>query len=282
MTKQNFSGRTLPKVTQYIAGALLIISASAVQAISIDGDLNDWIGAPAGTDADWSNTLRDSTRFVEEDQNSNYLNPGYGGQDYDVEAIYADRNANILDMAIVTGRAPGASGWAGGDISFNFNYAGGTTSFEYGIVTQNHDGMLKGQVYAVSEWNYGIWTAPAVHNTTDSSTFKSEHPVDIKTGTLLGTVDLIYTELLFDGVSPEKIGDFFGDHYVIEATLDLNMLALGDAFDDPFRIHWAPNCNNDYLQLDIPEESTSVPEPTSILLMLAGVVGLLGSRRRKT
>ncbi len=277
MTKQNICVATCKKATPFITGMLLLLSASAAQALTIDGDLNDWINAPTGIDADWSNTLRSSIHFVEEDQNTNYLNPGYGGQNYDVEAIYAERDNSNLNLAIVTGRAPGTSGWAGGDISFNFDFGSDSTSFEYGIVTQDHDGLLQGQVYAVSEWNYGIWTAPKINDVNGSSQFKSEHPVEIKSGTLLGTIDLAYSSLLYNGTSPTQMGEFSGSHYVIETRLDLAMLNLGGLDDEQFRVHWAPNCNNDYLQLDLPP--ADIPEPASLFLLLTGMVGLFGSRR---
>ncbi|MCP4429390.1 MAG: PEP-CTERM sorting domain-containing protein, partial [Gammaproteobacteria bacterium] len=46
---------------------------------------------------------------------------------------------------------------------------------------------------------------------------------------------------------------------------------------DGLSIHWAANCNNDFVMLDIPAQ---VPEPSVLALMMFGLAGL-GLMRRK-
>jgi hypothetical protein len=111
-----------------------------------------------------------------------------------------------------------------------------------------------------------------VHDESSSSTFKSSHPVTINSGTLKDNVSIAYEQI---GV----IGGLGGNHYLIETSIDLSLLGLGLAANDPFSIHWAPTCNNDYLELQMPV--SSVPEPGALILMVTGLIGLVGSRKLK-
>jgi hypothetical protein len=259
---------------------MLLATLGAVQqagAYSIDGDLKDWLkGAPTGSADDWQG--RGGVKWTSEDQNSSYLDPGYGGQDYDAEALYVDLFDGDLHIAIVTGRAPGTNqSYPGGDIAINLSWAGGSdSSFELGIVTQDHDGFVAGDVVEVDEWRYGLWTGPAQYNPSGDSVYKKAHPVAVKGGTKKGSARLIYTEGTYDGVSlKDKIGPYDGEHYVIEAMLDLNEMGL-NLGSDPFLVHWTEWCANDWIQVDPPKQ---IPTPPAVVMLGLGLA-LLRLRRR--
>jgi hypothetical protein len=238
------------------------------------------------TFSDWgisTSDLSSSTASVQstvEDQHGSYLNPGYGGQAYDAEAIYTTWDSDYLYIGIMTGRAQDAGGWTAGDISFDLGSDG---SFEYGLVTSDAtsshpDGIgAPGDFYDVTDWNYGIWTAPGVHNETDITPYKVAHPTSIKAGTKTGNATSFSYSDGFTGY-----GAWNSDtHYFISAAIDLDLFGGSSALlDDGFSAHWTANCNNDWIQQDV----AAVPEPSVLWLFSIGFIGLLSSgiSRRKS
>ncbi len=267
------------KSMKWLAALTLALTQASVYAITIDGDLNDWIGTPAGQASDWT-PLRSSTFYTVEDQNTNYLNPGYGGQDYDAEAIYVEVQSDTLYIAIVTGLSPASSDWPAGDIAIDF---GDDDSFEYGIVvrgdTTNSRGGTgeAGDIFRVTEWNYGIWTAPDNYDPTGASTYKSAHPTTVKSGTDTGkNADLAYKKATYNGLDIGQLGAFEGDHYVIEAAVDVSVFDPA-LWGQKFAVHWTMACANDWIEVD----PNPAPEPP-VMLLLGGGLGLLGWSRRQS
>ncbi len=254
----------------------------AANAIMIDGDLKDWIGQPQGNASDWT-PLRSTTHYTVEDQDGDanaYLDPGYGGQAYDAEAMYVEIMDGTLYIAVVTGVAPDANAdWPAGDIAIDFGNDG---IFEYGIVTLGDSDNPKGgtgdagEVYDVDSWNYGIWTNPDVHNETDESPYKKAHPTTVKTGTLLGSAELKYEEAKYNGSIPTALGDKGGNHYLIEAAIPLSFFAP-DLLKQDFTVHWTMTCANDWIQTD----PMGVPEPPVSWLLTTALAGLALRKRLK-
>ncbi len=264
--------------------AHLLLTSSFVSAYTVDGDLSDWIAMPTGTASDWE-PLKSSVKWAAEDQNSSYLDPGYGGQKYDSEAIYVDLIGSELHIAVVTGRAPDpVGGYAGGDIALNLNWAGeGDTDFDIAIITQEHDGFSVGDVVMAESWFYGLWTEPG--QTGDALTaYKKAHPTAVESGSVIGAgkAEVVYEIATFDGESlVGKLGEFTGDdqqHYVVEAMLDLELLNI-DLEGNPFLAHWTQLCANDWIQVD--PAPGRVPTPATFLLLGIGIIGMVGVRRRR-
>jgi hypothetical protein len=213
-----------------------------------------------------------------EDQTGNYLVPGYGGQAYDAEGIYATWDSNYLYVGVMTGRAQNASGWSAGDIAFDF---GSDKSFEYGLVTSASNGSYAsvagigtpGQLFSVSEWNLGLWDANDVYIGTSHNPADPDHPVSVKAGTLVDTdTDFSYSSL----GSAYGAG---GTSYFISTKLDLNNFGGVSFLDDGLSLHWAATCNNDWIQLDIPAQS--VPEPSTLALLSLGLLGIAAAGRKR-
>ncbi len=121
---------------------------------------------------------------VVEDQHSDFLNPGYGGQQYDAEGIYATWDTDYLYVAVITGRKQNdtaGGSWAPGDIAFDL---GSNHSFEYGLVTSSSNGGTPasngigspGDFYNVSTWNYGLWNASGAYVGFGAATADHNHP----------------------------------------------------------------------------------------------------------
>lgn len=260
---------------------ILATGPAAALSITVDSDLKDWLAAPpSGNSAnDWTPLAGEGIKYFVEDQtgNNTYLNPGWGGQDYDAEAIYVQRSTTHINIAVVTGRAPGASGYAAGDIAIDFGLDG---TFDYGLVTLTDSTGIgsAGELYRVSEWNLGLWTAPGVTGDPTSTPFGLAHPTSVKAGTKVGDAALSYGALKYNNVSGLGIGTYgdAGKHYVIEASIALDLLDPGIS-SEAFLVHWTMACANDIVEVDPPG---SVPTPAPLLLVLAGLVGLLRRRAR--
>ena len=153
------------KLLQISAGLNLAFAATTACALpyTIDGLFADW-----GVN---STTLQSSTARKQtiEDQHDSYLNPGYGGQKYDAEAMYLDWDANYLYVGVLTGlpsnnpHNPAGNSYGPGDIILDFGLDN-NPEFAFKVITRN--GLTKGKVYqplsSPTTWHYGIWSAPNV------------------------------------------------------------------------------------------------------------------------
>ena len=260
-------------ISKLLVSSAFVLSSTA-HAIVIDGDLKDWIGIPIGSINDWKPIDPTVSYFVEDQSGGSnaYLNPGYGGQAYDAEAIYVKRDATDFYIAVVTGLGPDNITYPAGDLAFDFGSDG---SYEYGVVVKSDSGTSnggignKGDVYKVNQWNLGLWD--------DSGSYKkSEHPTTVKAGSLIGTAGLFYQEALYNNSSlTNKLGIDAGTHYLIEAKISTSLFDVGDR-DKAFRVHWTMACANDSISVDPP---ANVPTPTVLPMLALGLTLLIGFRR---
>jgi len=261
----------------YLPMILLALAFSHGSSAATINNFSDW----GISSSDLSSSLSD-VHAITEDQHTYYLNPGYGGQEYDVEAIYTTWDNDYLYVGIMTGREQNpTTGWAPGDIAFDL---GSDNSFEFGLVTSSATGSHSstagtgnpGEFYAVSEWNYGIWDENGNHVGANSPLVDKNHPTNVKTGIQTGSAASFSYSALEENGTWLSYGNWSTDkHYFISAKIDLDLfLGTGDALEDGFSIHWTANCNNDWLLLDVAAQPTEVSEPVSLALMSLGLLGL--------
>lgn len=247
--------------------ALVIAAGLAVAApswaITIDSQLLDWGLHTNHLITDW--TPSPGISWAEEDSvgPGGYVGPGYGGQDYDAEAIYATYDSSWLYVAVVTGfpqggRNSGVNHFDPGDIAIDFGKDG---TWDYGIETR---GANQGTLYSVTSWTPVFFhSLPYDYSIAD--------PLEIAAGSVAaapGAGDFSYA------LWSVNLGPNGGPHYVIEARVPTS--AFGSDWGKDLRLHWTMGCGNDYLRTDL----NDVPEPGSLLLLGAGLVGLALRRLR--
>jgi hypothetical protein len=277
-------------MSKLLVSSVVLLSSTA-HAFTVDGDLNDWIGTPNGNANDWKPT-DPTVKYTQEDQNSSFLSPGFGGQAYDAEAMYLKREGGFFYVAIVTGLSPNTTSYPAGDIAFDFGNDG---IFEFGVVVksdsqfsslnndQNGGIGNKGQVYDVSQWNVGLWNNAGQDVGIGNGT--QVHPTTVKGGTPIGTADVYYGDATYNNNPIAQLGEFGGGsnraqkHYVIEAKINENLFASAD-LAKAFTVHWTMACANDSISVD--PTVASVPTPDTLTILGLGLIGMLiGSRRNR-
>jgi len=239
-----------------IALALTVFGLMAAQAlgytITIDGNVSDWGIEPKDYwHSDWdplpgiyvniggsSEDYRPGT--------GGYLDPGWGGQDYDAEAFYFTADEQYAYFLVVTGVAPnGTCNRTPGDIALDIDRDG---TWDFGIETTGNDGNIVGALYSDVDW----------HETT---IFPSSSPAYILDGTVAWEPD--FSSLFYSSVGY--------DHYVIEAAVPLSALPLALS-PVPFTAHWTMKCGND--EVDVEAELPAIPEPTTSTMLCGGIIAL--------
>jgi hypothetical protein len=257
--------KVLPLAALVLATA---VPGHASAGLVLDGNLDDWqinrttlVSALPGVHS----TIEDSTGGTDV-----RLYPGWGGQAYDAEALYATIQDGSLWIALITGHNWKYAGYGAGDFAIDFGKNG---SYDLGINVIPGGFGVAGGVYSHPTWALGLWNTAGVY---DPAHPDPAHPTSLTGGTLLGSAQYKYTDPNSGGVA--GYGAYQSDkHYIYELSVDVGLLRQAGWDGSAFNIHWTENCANDSIMVD---PGKSVPEPGSMVLLGAGMIGLIGVRRK--
>lgn len=246
-----------------------------------DYAVSDWYGA-------WSKTQLNHYHTVWGDHPS-------GDEPYDVEGMYFDDDAQNIYVAVVTSFPPppglvetrnGDHEIVTGDLALDLGQnapAADGFRYDYGI-NVNHEirtdndaefngGTVGSELYrtANSDW----YLASASNSASGNGELSNIDPEDSAfSGTLLGNAEVNAYEYTFaDGHQENGFPT-----YVIEATISRSLLADAEP-GDSIGVSWLPGCRNGVGQFVGDIDSHAVPEPATLVLLLAGGASFLAGHR---
>lgn len=256
------------QILSVLVGAMF--ASGSASAFVVDGNPADWGINPSNWQAGPGihSTIEDQTGG-----SGVYLNPGYGGQAYDAEALYATFSGGKLFILLATGHDPATlnnpagNSYGAGDFAIDFGKDG---SYEVGINIIPGGFGVAGGIYKNAQWNYGLWNASGAY---DPANPDPAHPTSLKGGTLIGSASYAISGPV------TGYGTWAADkHYFYEMSVDVSLLTAAGWDGSAFNIHWTENCANDSIMVDPPGY---VPEPGSLALLGLGLAAAGYTRRRR-
>ena len=243
-------------------------------AMTLSLGMNSALAAPVSYWAD-----NGYTQFADDEgvEANGFVDPGWGGQDFDAEYLYFKLEGTTLSIGLQTGFdiedghvSHGGRDYYAGDLALSFDGAvdsgaGAGTSYEFGIDfglytegytsgavdTGSGNGIDDAGLYSVNGWNNDVY-------------FHESDPYAIDEGTKIS--DLLTNSAAYNSDQ---------DAYYRTVSFDISTLALGS--DWVLDAHWTMSCGNDAIDGHL----SSVPEPAGLSLLGLGLLGLVRRRRNR-
>lgn len=260
---------------------MALCAGNASAAITTDGSWNDWF------------TYGDNVTFSTWNEGAVTITPNsgirsfndsdldaIGGQAFDIEEIFyvyedaaADGNGpstgGKLYIGMVTGYPPtGKYDWEAGDLFIGLGQGVGTP-YAIGVAPG------EGRIGLANEGGATIGTTEGNGNNPWRTVFG--------TGTDYSAAFSPVVKWGGDGQTEAALGGGFASHYFLEVCIDIDGFqedALTDENSGGIAIHWTMECGNDAIDVNDNTPFTPVPEPTTMVLLGMGVLGMAMRARR--
>ncbi len=232
-------------------------------------------------DSSWTDITNGSGEDITDFSSSSYVNPGWGGQNFDAEYLFYKLVGNSLSIGLQTGfdvdtgfQTASNHPYYSGDLALSFDNDSTNYEFavDFGLLTKSYwnqsdenievdgDGDAGGDfdgIDPVGLYENVVWDN-RIH-------FGVSSPYAMTQGDIISGI----------GFSSTKGYDSTLDSFYRTATFDISSLDITG-----LDAHWTMSCGNDAV-----DGHATVPEPSSLLLMSAGFFGLFGGlvarRKRK-
>ena len=250
-------------------GVMILFTYGHAFAYMIDGNLGDWGVTPF---INWNANGPTVDKIVLDNIRQDIYSIPWGGERYDVEALYFDNDADFFYFAMVTSfPMSGYNGVAAGDLAIDLD---GNNGYEYGIKTQDMPVDQSNDLQAIRkdpDWEFGT----------------HEFPLYMKAsyGSFIGYAQIYYK--YYPGLEinplPPPVGEQpFRDTWILEGKVKRSDFISHPPQDgDTIKLHWSMYCGNDYIDLTGDFDATPIPEPATLSLLGLGLLGLLGARKKK-
>ena len=258
-------------------GFALLAACLPALADSVDGSTADW-GTISTNPHDSRRLTYDFaagvSAFVEDTGGENRVGPGYGGQDYDVEALFSRLERTVFSGGLLTGfdltlgeprSHHSGQRYLPGDYLLDFGCDGG---YDLALDFSSYSG---GRIDLVRLAGDNRDLAPVVigsHRFVGPWAWNPAHG-----GTVVGSVSAYLGQATNLG----------GDHQFFEFSFDLSTTPGLAGLDlHCISANWTMQCGNDFGQVQA-QLPTPVPEPSPLLLLLLGaaLLGAAALRRRR-
>ncbi len=283
----------------FAASTLLLTTQSAVAGPigvylnGIGANVPNAVSAANSPTSAWAPSAAGVSYVAQDSVGSNgYVGPGYGGQLYDLEALYVQVVGSNLVITGISGAdlaamSSGASGSCASGSPCNtfpigdFFIGTGTTSSFNPVVGIE----VTGQHYDMSGSGYTTgWTSPlaagSVVDVNGANLVSGGFDRGLAAWSYVGSPSQI-AATGYAGQSGLRMGsvtwETINGHSAFQATVAMQF--LGSVVSSDYIVHWGELCGNDFLRT-----SVSVPEPSSLWLLVAGLLCsvTLAGKQRKT
>lgn len=259
--------------------ACLLFLPSVAGAISVvDGSLDDWLGSGATTSLasagdDWVSWYASNANPVsgiwwdndgQQPDGGSTEGPGYGGQDYDIEAFGAVVESDVLYFAMVTGWDPwGTPDYPAGDVFFDIaDIIVEEGLYNMAVNVQPGDSSYS-DVYASTVPPFTLETVDVQYGAHSAS---NPYRVDLDEEDAETTqATVTWTQLA-------------ANRNLLELSLDLTDYGFSWTETSGLDVHWTMYCGNDNFNVNWTSTDTrkpDIPEPASVALLGLGLIGAI-------